>query len=336
MIHWEGQQNRLNAKLIEWFIVTNAIIYSCSGNENMKLWKKLVLCLIAAIGVYALFVFITVRSMDIEQLSENLFVIRGVGSNTTVLSTGEGTVVIDSMTFPMQGSIIRAKAEELTGSKVVLLINTHYHLDHTHGNPGFEPGTRVVSTERTLSHLKALDADFWKGDAAQFLPNELFSEQLEIRIGGKTLSLSHPGRGHTDGDLVVLIEEEKTIVMGDLLFYKHYPNIDLEAGGSVSEWPSTLDKVLSLNFERAIPGHGATTDRLGLQGFQRFMSQLTQIGITAASDETSLEDTLKTSRLTADKSYTPIRIAGFSLGLDREFVLRRTWQEATGNFETKN
>jgi glyoxylase-like metal-dependent hydrolase (beta-lactamase superfamily II) len=302
----------------------------------MKLWKKLVLCLVTVIFGYALFVFITIRSMDIEQLSEDLFVIRGVGSNTTVLRTTQGTVVIDSMTFPMQGSIIRAKAEELTGSKVALLINTHYHLDHTHGNPGFELGTRIVATERTLSHLKALDADFWKGDAAQLLPNELFSEQLEIRIGGKTLLLSHPGRGHTDGDLVVLIEEEKTIAMGDLLFYKHYPNIDLEAGGSVSEWPSTLDKVLALDFETVIPGHGITTNRLGIQDFQRFMGQLTQIGIAAASDNSSLEETLNTSRLTADKSYTPMRIVGLSLGVDREFVLRRTWEEATGDFEIKN
>ena len=302
----------------------------------MKLWKKLVLAVVLVIAAYVAFVFITVRSMQVEQLSADLHIIRGVGSNTTVLRTDAGTVVIDSMTFPMQGSIIRRKAEQLTGAKVVLLINTHYHLDHTHGNPGFEIGTRVVSTERTLSHLKALDADFWQGDAAQFLPNETFNDQLEIRIGGKTLTLSHPGRGHTDGDLVVLIEEENTMVMGDLFFYKHYPNIDLEAGGSVLDWPATIDKVLQLNFNRVVPGHGATTDRLGLREFQRFMSQLAQIGIAAASDEASLQDTLLTSRFSADQHYTPIRVAGISLGLNREFALRRTWEESTGNFESKN
>jgi glyoxylase-like metal-dependent hydrolase (beta-lactamase superfamily II) len=64
------------------------------------------------------------------------------------------------MTLPLQGQRIREKARELTGAETVLVINTHYHLDHTHGNPAFEPGTRVLSTERTLSHLKALDADF--------------------------------------------------------------------------------------------------------------------------------------------------------------------------------
>lgn len=302
----------------------------------MKLWKKLLLVLLLAILAYAVFVFFTIRSMQVEQLSEDLHVIRGVGSNTTVLRTDAGTVVIDSMTFPMQGEIIRRKAEQITGDKVVLLINTHYHLDHTHGNPGFAAGTRVVSTERTLAHLKALDADFWEGDAAQLLPNETFDEQLEISIGGTTLQLLHPGRGHTDGDLVVLIEQQQAVVMGDLLFNKHYPNIDLEAGGSVQEWSTTLDRVLQLPFVTVIPGHGETTDRLGVASFQRFIGQLAQIGLSAAADKTGLEDTLNTERLTADAGFTPLRVAGLSIGLDREFVLRRAWQEATGNFELKN
>ena len=90
-----------------------------------------------------------------------------------------------------------------------------------------------MSTERTLSHLETLDADFWEGDAA-LLPNETFSDRISVEIGGKRLELMHPGRGHTDGDLVVLFADEGYIHMGDLLFNDHYPNIDLEAGGSRS------------------------------------------------------------------------------------------------------
>lgn len=302
----------------------------------MKMWKKIILGLVVAIAAYAAFVFMTIRSLDVEKLSDDLHIIRGVGSNTTVLRTSVGTVIIDTMTFPMQGSLIRDKAEQLTGAEVVLLINTHYHLDHTHGNPAFANGTRVISTERTLSHLKALDTEFWQGDAAQLLPNETFTDALDLQIGDKTLRLSHPGRGHTDGDLVVLIEQEKTIVLGDLLFNKHYPNIDLEAGGSVNEWPTTLDRILQSNFDVAIPGHGATTNRLGIREFQRFIGQLAQIGINAENDGHSLEQTLESNKLSADKGYSAIRVAGISLGLDREFVLRRAWEEATGNFELKN
>lgn len=302
----------------------------------MKIWKKTLLGLLILVLAYAAFVLIQVRSLDVEKLSDDLWVIRGMGSNTTVLRTSEGAVIVDSMTFVMQGKLIRDKVRELTGSEPVMIINTHYHLDHTHGNPGFDPDTRVVSTQRTLSHLKVLDADFWQGDAAKLMPNETFSDSLRLSIGGKTLTLSHPGRGHTDGDLVVLIEDENTMVMGDLFFNNYYPNIDLEAGGSVQQWSATLDTVLESSFEQVIPGHGATTDRLGIQNYQRFVGQLAQVGINAVADESTLEDTLKTTRLTADEGYQSIRFAGISLGLNREFVVTRAWQETTGNFTLKN
>ncbi len=302
----------------------------------MKFWKKCVLALLLLIVIFIIYILLNIRSLDIEQVSEDVHVIRGVGGNTVILDTDDGAVVVDSMTFKMQGSLIREQAEKLTGKEVVMLINTHYHLDHTHGNPGFKPGTQVVSTERTLSHLKALDGENWQGDAAKLLPNDTFTNRRQFKFGNKMVTLIHPGKGHTDGDLIVLFEDEKIVVMGDLFFNKHYPNIDLEAGGSVQQWPSTLDNTLSLDFDTVIPGHGETSDRAGLIGFQKMMSQLAQIGRSAAATNRSLDDVLKSQDLTEDAGYEPIKFAGFSLGLNREFVLQRAWEESTGNFETLN
>ncbi len=301
----------------------------------MKVWQALlalVLLIVVGLGVY---VFVTLRSLDVEQLSEDLWVLRGLGGNTAVLKTDAGAVIVDTMTTHLQGDRIRATAESLTGMETVLLINTHYHLDHTHGNPAFAPGTRVVSTERTLSHLEALDAEFWTGEAAELKPNETFVDQHTLDVGGKRIELVHPGRGHTDGDLVVLFVDNGVVHMGDLHFNAHYPNIDLEAGGSVKLWPATLDRVMALKFDRVIPGHGATTDREGLRQFQTFMQQLADIGARAEAGAWSREDTLATDELTADAGYEPISLI-IPLGLDRAFVLGRAWEEATGNFERLN
>lgn len=297
--------------------------------------RRFLLALLVLVLAVAGYVFFQVRSIDVEQLSDDLFVLRGLGGNTAVLRTDAGAVVVDTMTLPLQGSRIRGIARELTGGETVLVINTHYHLDHTHGNPAFEPGTRVLSTDRTLSHLKALDADFWNGDAARLLPNETFADRQTLSVGGKTLELVHPGRGHTDGDLVVVMVDEGVIHMGDLLFAGHYPNIDLEAGGTVQGWPETLDRVLALEFERVIPGHGPTTDREGIARFREFLAQLAGIGARAAAAGSSLEETLASDELTADAGYEPITFI-VPLGLDREFVLRRSWEEATGNFTVLN
>jgi glyoxylase-like metal-dependent hydrolase (beta-lactamase superfamily II) len=240
------------------------------------------------------------------------------------------------MTVKMQGSSIRKQAEQLTGKEVVLLVNTHYHLDHTHGNPGFKPGVQVVSTERTLSHLKVLDASNWQGDNARLLPNDTFVDKKQFEFGNKTITLLHPGRGHTDGDLVVLFEEDKTLVTGDLFFNQHYPNIDLEAGGSVQTWPTTIDSMLALDFVTVIPGHGDTSDRTGLVSFQNMMRQLALIGDSAAANGTPLATTLNSDELSEDVGYQPLTVAGFPLGLDREFVLKRAWEESTGNFKRLN
>ncbi len=302
----------------------------------MKIVKLVLGATLLLVVGYITYAFIEIRSMQVEVLDDDLFVIRGLGSNATIVSTPSGAVVIDSMTFPMQGEIIKAKAEELTGQKVVLLINTHYHLDHTHGNPGFDAGTKVVSTERTLSHLKALDADFWEGESALLLPNETFTDRKVFDLSGQKITVVHPGRGHTDGDLVVFLHKHDTVVMGDLYFNHYYPNIDLEAGGSVKEWSATIENVLSMQFTQVIPGHGATSDRAGLKQFQGFMTDLAEIGQTSLSNGASLDDTLKQATLSSDSQYHEIVFVGIPLGLDREFVIRRAWEEATGNFELKN
>jgi len=306
----------------------------------MKFWKKCILALLLLVVTFVIYLLLNIRSLSVEQLSEDIHIIRGVGGNTTVLNTDAGTVVIDSMTFKMQGSLIREKAEELTGKDVVLLINTHYHLDHTHGNPGFNAGTQVVATERTLSHLKALDPEFWEGDAAKLLPNDTFSDRRQFDLGNKTVTLIHPGHGHTDGDLVVIFEEDKTLITGDLFFNLHYPNIDLEAGGTVKNWPSTLDQVLALDFKTVVPGHGDTSDRQGLIGFQTMMRELgdTAESAISANPELTLEQFISenSNSFEADQGYTPIKFAGISLGLNREFILTRAWEEKTGNFELLN
>ncbi len=301
----------------------------------MKRWLTVLLALLALTAVLGGYVYLKARTIEVERLTDDLYVLRGFGGNTAVLRTDVGAVVVDTMSLPVQGGWIRELARELTGADTVLLINTHYHLDHTHGNPAFEPGTRILSTERTLSHLNALDAEFWAGDAAKLLPNETFTDRQTLHVGGKTIELIHPGPGHTDGDLVVIFNSENVIHMGDLAFKDHYPNIDLEAGGTVRGWPATLDNVFTLEFDRVIPGHGLTTDRNGLRQFQTFLSELAEIGRQAAADGISLEDTRATDKLTADAGYEPIRFI-ISLGLDREFVLQRAWEEATGNFTRAN
>lgn len=301
----------------------------------MKKWQVGLLVCAALVASISAYVLVQARSLEVERLSEDLFVLRGLGGNTAVLRTDAGAVVVDSMTLKMQGERIREKARELTGMETTLLINTHYHLDHTHGNVAFEPGTRVLSTERTLSHLHALDAEFWQGDAASLLPTETFTDRMTLVVGDKTIELIHPGAGHTDGDLVVLFTDEGVLHTGDLMWHQYYPNIDLEAGGSVQAWVASLESLLRLDFTRVIPGHGETTDRNGMRQFLALIAQLAEIARTAADRGNSLEQTLQTDQLTADEGYEQLDMI-IPMHMDREFVITRAWEETTKNFTRLN
>jgi len=288
----------------------------------------LVLLVVAAGGaIYGYQQVATIRS---ERISDNVSVLFGLGGNVGVLRTERGSVIVDTMTFRMQGERIREEAERLTGREVGVLVNTHYHRDHTHGNPGFPAGTRIVATKRTRELLDAFDADYWKGEAAGTLPNETFDTSYEIALGNKTVRASYLGRGHTSGDLVTLFVEDRVLHLGDLLFNKRYPNIDLEAGGSIEQWIGTLDRVLAMDgYDKVIPGHGAVTDREGVRQFQSFLKELWEQTSAAVRENKGLDETLRSVKLTQDAGYETIAVP-LLLRLDRNFVVTRAWQEATG------
>ncbi len=280
------------------------------------------LAVVALLGAGAWFL---VGDLDHVQMTTDVHMYSGVGGNVGVLVTPEGAVVVDTMTFVRQGGAIRAAVARLTDKPIVAVLNTHYHFDHTHGNPAFPPGTRVIATANTLEHLRTRDADFWRDPpAAQLLPNDTFeSGTKELRVGGKTVRSYALGRGHTDGDMVVLFVEDRVLHTGDLVCNGYYPNIDLEGGGSVKAWSATLDKVLALPFDTVIPGHGPPASRRTVERFRDFMASLWTQTSTLRQRGATLEDAIKVVNLD-EFGLKPMWLMPT---LNRGFVIRRAWEE---------
>ncbi len=289
--------------------------------------------LVVVAGVAFVWLYQEVTTLESERVTDDLHLVQagGINGNVGVLRTAEGAVIVDTMTFRAQGSRIRELAERLSGGPVQAVINTHYHMDHSHGNPGFPPGTRVVATRRTREYMLDFDPGYWSGGNAETLPNDTFEAERELRIGGKTIRSLYLGRGHTGGDLVVLFVEDRVLHLGDLFVNGRYPNVDLEAGGSVEAWIETLDRALALDFDRVIPGHGPLADRAGIRTFQAFLREVWQLVAQAVSEGLSLERTQELARrtLTSDRGFAVLGIP-LVLRLDRDFVVRRAFEEATG------
>jgi glyoxylase-like metal-dependent hydrolase (beta-lactamase superfamily II) len=203
------------------------------------------------------------QELAISQFRDNIYLIRSAASgNITALVADDGVLLIDSK-FEREYDRYMELLRTVTDKPVRYLINTHVHPDHTGGNARLEGiGAEIVATGNTRRRLAA--------SQPAGLPAITFDDQVRIWFGGKPLDLYWLGRGHTDGDLVIHMPEDGIVFTGDL-FAGYEPNIrliDYSGGGSLAEWPATLDRVLALEFDVVIPGHSGPTDRAMLQQYR--------------------------------------------------------------------
>ena len=199
----------------------------------------------------------------ISQVRDNIYMIRSAASgNITALVADDGVLLIDTK-FEREYDRYMELLRTVTDQPVRYVINTHMHPDHTGGNARLEGiEAKIIATGNARRRLSV--------SQPTGLPSITFDDHVRLWFGGKPLDLYWLGRGHTDGDLVILMPEDGIVFTGDL-FAGYGPNIrliDYAGGGSLTEWPATLDRVLALEFDLVIPGHSGPTDRAMLQQYR--------------------------------------------------------------------
>jgi cyclase len=196
------------------------------------------------------------------KVRDNFYMIRSGGSgNCSVLVADDGVVLIDNK-FEMDHDAIMVKLREITDKPVLYVVNTHLHADHSGGN-----ATKQALGAKVIAHENARFQMAQTQDAG--LPTLTLEDHMRLYHGEFVLDLYHLGRGHTDGDVVIHLPQQKMIFMGDL-FATYDPYVHLihyAAGGSLREWSRTLERALALDFETVIPGHGGPTDRAHLETY---------------------------------------------------------------------
>jgi len=96
----------------------------------------------------------------------------------------------------------------------------------------------------------------------------VFTDETAVFLGGKEVRAHYYGRGHTNGDAIIYFPALKVLHTGDLMAGTT-PLVDYSGGGSVVEWTKTLDAAMQqLDFDTVIPGHGAVTNKAGLQAYR--------------------------------------------------------------------
>ncbi|MFM1896450.1 MAG: hypothetical protein RLZZ385_1524 [Pseudomonadota bacterium] len=199
--------------------------------------------------------------LTISEVKQGLYVIMGSGGNVGLRVTSEGAVLIDDK-FPQNFDEIQSLVASVTDQPVKYVINTHHHGDHTGSNAGY------IAIAEIIAHKNAR-ANMIRGDQAG-PPEIVFSQETAVFLGNIEVRAYHFGTGHTNGDAVIYFPDLKTIHGGDLL-HTTAPFIDYANGGSSRGWVTTLNGILGLDFDTAIPGHGEVIDRAGVVAFRNQM-----------------------------------------------------------------
>lgn len=194
-----------------------------------------------------------------------------------VVSGSTGVLLIDCGTTLDDAACIAADVHELTGRAVTDIVLTHHHFDHVLGSAGF-PQARLYAAAAVAQALATGIAGL-RTDALEYGADEagvdaaiaglrapdVVTTHALIDLGDRVVTIDHPGRGHTDHDLVVVVPgvqpDERTVVFcGDLIEESGDPAID--SGSDLSAWPTTLHRLLDLGGADAgyVPGHGAVVD----------------------------------------------------------------------------
>lgn len=199
--------------------------------------------------------------LSIEQVKDGLYMITGPGGNIGVRVTSEGAILIDDK-FPQDFDEIESLVASVSDLPVKYVINTHHHGDHSGGNQGY------IQIAEIIAHKNARD-NMLRGDQ-DAPPRLVFTEETAVFLGEAEVRAYYMGRGHTNGDSVVYFPDLKTVHGGDLL-HGIAPFIDYANGGSSRGWVGTMNNILSLDFDTAIPGHGTLMDRRDVLNFRNQM-----------------------------------------------------------------
>src|SRR3989442_1436044 len=157
-----------------------------------------------------------------------------------------------------------AAMKKVTTKPVTRLVNRHHHMDHVGGNFLLRAAeivshpycrAEIVRTGLPVEFLQQRIPRF----AAEFpklklaVPEVTFEDRLVFHQAGRVVELRHLGPAHTFGDALVYLPKDKLLFAGDLAFYYVTP---LAFQGHVGNWIKVADRLLKMDVETIVPGHG--------------------------------------------------------------------------------
>ncbi len=215
--------------------------------------------------------------MKSTHVAGNVYMLEGAGGNIGVSVGEDGILIVDDQFAPLADKI-RTALKELGDGKLKFILNTHWHGDHTGGNPEFGPEAPIIAHTNVR---KRLMQEHKRGDRVippmkkEGLPVITFDHSLSVHFNEEEIKAIHSPHAHTDGDLIIYFTKSNVVHMGDIYFSGRFPFIDRASGGTVQGVIDAVEQVLRTIPEdaRIIPGHGPLSTKKDLENYRTMLRE---------------------------------------------------------------
>jgi len=247
-------------------------------------------------------------TMKTTPVAGPIYMLEGRGGNIGVSAGEDGVVMIDDEFAPLAPKILEA-VRALGKGEPKFVINTHWHGDHTGGNPEFGSKAAIVAHENVRKRLstaqKSGDGEVIEPMAAAGLPVVTYQQSVSLHMNGEEIRVVHFPHGHTDTDSIVFFTGSNTVHMGDHFFNGKFPYVDVGTGGDPVQYEKNVKAVLAQikDDTKVIPGHGPLATKADLVAFDQMLVDTMKIVQTAKKAGKSLEQVQKAGFPAKFESY---------------------------------
>jgi glyoxylase-like metal-dependent hydrolase (beta-lactamase superfamily II) len=230
------------------------------------------------------------KKITFSRLSEHAYAFTAEGDPNSGIVVGDNAVmVIDTQATPKMAGAVIERIRSVTDKPIKYVVLSHYHAVRVLGATAYG-AEHVICSEATRELIVERGAQDYKSEVQRFprlfqavetipgltWPTITFSDRMTLWLGKLQVDIIHAGRGHTKGDTIVWLPEERTLFSGDLVEYGAAP---YAGDAHYKDWPDTLQKLRDLKASALVPGRGDALQgeeaiEQGIAGTQAFLGEL--------------------------------------------------------------
>ncbi|PZX34639.1 putative Metallo-hydrolase/oxidoreductase, Beta-lactamase [Cupriavidus phytorum] len=285
------------------------------------------------------------KQITFTQLSENAWAYTAEGDpNSGVVIGDDGVLIVDTTATPAMAQDLIARIRTITDKPIKYVVLSHYHAVRVLGASAYfaEGAQQIIASRGTYEMIVERGEADMKSEIERFprlfagvetvpgltWPTLVFDKEITLFLGQLEVRIAHLGSGHTKGDTVVWLPQQKVLFSGDLV---EYDAACYCGDAQLAEWPATLDALQALNPEKLVPGRGpalTTPDEVkkGIAYTKDFVTTLFKSGQEAVAEKLDLKAAMAHTRRAMDPKFGHVFIYEHCLPFD----VSRAYDEASG------